>query len=312
MKRFFSLVLTGTLLCGAAHTDAAAKKNKTPVPAAKPAASNSIARDPYLGAILVDAVSNRVLFEDQADAKGYPASCLKLMDLLIILEKIEQRQLTLSDPVPVSARAAKTGGSQVWLAEKEAFTVDEMLYALMIQSANDAAMALAEKVAGSAEAFVGLMNQKAQALGMRNTVFNSVHGLPPSAGQQPDVTTARDFVVLCRELLRHRDALRYTSTREHAFRPNGGKTMVMMRNHNHLLSEVEGCDGLKTGFFSDAGFSIAATAAKNGYRLIAVVMGSADRKVRDAKAAELLAKGFAALPPITAPPPTPPVVQPKK
>ena len=96
----------------------------------------------------MDAATGKVLYEDQADAKGYPASVLKLMDLLIILEKIEQKQLSLQDQVPVSAKASQTGGSQVWLAEKESFTVDEMLYALMIQSANDAAVALAEKVGG--------------------------------------------------------------------------------------------------------------------------------------------------------------------
>jgi len=158
-------------------------------------------------------------FEDHADAKGYPASVLKLMDLLIILEKIEQRQLSLQDQVPVSAKAAKTGGSQVWLAEKESFTLEEMLYALMVQSANDAAVALAEKVAGTTDAFVELMNKRAKLLGMTSTVFRSVHGLPPAAGQEHDITTARDFSLLCRELLKHKDTLRYTSTRERPFRP---------------------------------------------------------------------------------------------
>ncbi|HOY60384.1 MAG TPA: serine hydrolase, partial [Verrucomicrobiota bacterium] len=102
-----------------------------------------------MGAILVDVGAKRVLFEDRADVEGYPASVLKLMDLLIILERIEQGQLSFEDKVPVSAKAAATGGSQVWLAQGEAFTVDEMLYALMVKSANDAAVALAEKVAGS-------------------------------------------------------------------------------------------------------------------------------------------------------------------
>jgi len=278
----------------------AAPKAKTHPPAAdpapaKPASRHAISRDPYLGAVVVDAATGRVLFEDQADAKGYPASVLKLMDLLIILERVEQRQLSFQDQVTVSAKAAKTGGSQVWLAEKEVFTVDELLYALMVQSANDAAVALAEKVGGSTEAFVELMNQHAKQLGMANTSFHSVHGLPPGVGQQPDVTTARDWSVLCRELLKHQDTLRYTSTRERTFRPDAGKKTVVMRTHNHLMAQVEGCDGLKTGYFTQAGFSLAATAARNGQRVIAVVLGSADRKVRDAKAAELLAKGFVAL-----------------
>lgn len=264
--------------------------------AAAPSGKGIIARDPYLGAIVVDAATGRVLFEDHADARGYPASVLKLMDLLLILEKVERGQLSFQDPVPVSAKAARTGGSQVWLAEKEVFSVDEMLYAVMVQSANDAAVALAEKAAGSTDAFVELMNQRARQLGMSNTVFHCVHGLPPAAGQEHDLTTARDFSLLCRELLRHKDTLRYTATRERTFRPNAGKKTVTMRTHNHLLGHVEGCDGLKTGWIAQAGYSIAVTASRGGQRVIAVVLDSADRKARDAKAAELLAKGFAAIP----------------
>src|SRR5216684_1172202 len=190
-----------------------------------------IAKNPYVGAIVVDAATGKVLFEDQADAKGYPASVQKLMDLLIILEKLEQGKLLLQDQVPVSLKASKTGGSQVWLAPNESFSVEEMLYALMVQSANDAAVALAEKVAVTTDAFVDLMNQKAHELGMNNTVFHSVHGLPPSPGQEHDVTTARDFSILCRQLLKHPEALRYTSTRERPFRANAGNKAVIMRTH---------------------------------------------------------------------------------
>ena len=290
------LVMAGISPVARGASKTTAKSTPAP-PAAKTARKGVISRDPYLGAIVVDASTGKVLFEDQADAKGYPASILKLMDLLIILEKIEQRQLSLQDQVPVSAKAAKTGGSQVWLAEKESFTLEEMLYALMVQSANDAAVALAEKVAGSTDGFVELMNKRAKQLGMNSTVFHSVHGLPPAAGQEHDVTTARDFSLLCRELLKHKDTLRYTSTRERPFRPNVANKTVIMRTHNHLLGHVEGCDGLKTGYIAQAGFSIAVTASRNGQRVIVVVLDSADRKVRDAKAAELVAKGFAALTP---------------
>lgn len=292
--------LTVWLLAGATEAPAATRKasspKKTTAPSTAKAKSNSIARDPYLGAIVVEAATGKVLFEDKADAKGYPASVLKLMDLLIILERIEARQLSLTDPVTVSAKASKTGGSQVWLAEKEVFPVEELLYALMVQSANDAAVALAEKVAGTTDAFVELMNRRARELGMTSTVFHSVHGLPPSTGQDHDVTTARDFSILCRELLKRPDTLRYTSTRERPFRPNVAKKTVIMRTHNHLLGHVEGCDGLKTGYITAAGYSIAVTAARNGQRVIVVVLGSADRKVRDAKATELIAKGFLVLP----------------
>jgi len=298
MKRTARLGLLSGLLLALlilqTEADAAVQKSKSHKESAAKPASKTIARNPYLGAIVVDAATGKVLFEDQADAKGYPASVLKLMDLLIILERIEQGKLSFQDQVPVSAKAAKTGGSQVWLAEKESFTIDEMLYALMIQSANDAAVALAEKVGGTTDGFVELMNKKAKELGMNNTVFHSVNGLPPSSGQEHDVTTARDFSLLCRELvLKHKEALRYTSAREHPFRPNAGIKTVLMRSHNHLLGHVEGCDGLKTGWIYQSGYSIAATASRNGHRVIAMVLDSADMKTRDAKAAELIAKSFA-------------------
>src|SRR5204862_6341962 len=144
-----------------------------------------------------------------------------------------------------------TGGSQVYLAEKESFTMDEMLYALMVKSANDAAVALAEKVAGGTDGFVELMNKKAKALSMTSTVFHSVHGLPPGRGQEHDITTAHDLSLLCRELLlKHPDTLRYTSTRERPFRPNVPTRTVKMLTPNHLLGHVEGCDGLKTGYIA--------------------------------------------------------------
>jgi D-alanyl-D-alanine carboxypeptidase (penicillin-binding protein 5/6) len=246
------------------------------------------AANPYAGAIVVRADTGAVLMEDRADALAYPASVLKLMDLLLVLEAVEDGTLSLEDRVHVDAEAAGMGGSQVYLAEGEVFSVDELLYALMIQSANDAALALAKRVAGGKEAFVALMNQRAQALGMKHTRFHSVHGLPPAQGQVPDISTARDMALLCREVLKHPEALRYTSVRERPFR-NGE---FILRTHNPLLGGFEGGDGLKTGFFSAAGFSIAGTAVRNGVRLVGVVLGSEDRNVRNAKIKELLTAGF--------------------
>jgi D-alanyl-D-alanine carboxypeptidase (penicillin-binding protein 5/6) len=205
------------------------------------------ARDPYLGAIVLDAASGRVLFEDHADAKGYPASVLKLMDLLICLEKLGQGQLSLQDQVVASAKASHTGGSRVWLAQRESFTVDEMLYALMVQSANDVAVALAEKLGGSTDGFVELMNKRAKELGMTSTVFHSVHGLPPGPGQQPDTTTARDLSRLCAELLKHPDTLRYTSTRQRPFRTNVPAKTIDMRTHNHLMGQLEAATDSRPG-----------------------------------------------------------------
>jgi D-alanyl-D-alanine carboxypeptidase (penicillin-binding protein 5/6) len=265
----------------------------TPLAQAARTPLSTLAQDPYVSALVIDADSGKTLFEANADAKVYPASVLKLMDLYVILERIEQGTLKLDELVQVTPEASKTGGSQVYLDPKEQFPVEDLIYALMVQSANDAAVALATHIAGSKEGFVALMNQKAQELGMKNSRFHSVHGLPPSEGQEPDITTARDFAILCRELAKRPEALKYTSTQSKGFR---GDTFIM-RNHNKLLTQVPGTDGFKTGYYQAAGFSIAATAKKGGVRIIALVMGSKDRKVRDAQASALLAKGFSIIPP---------------
>lgn len=250
----------------------------------------TLARNPYLGAIVIDADTDKVLFEDNADAKGYPASVVKLMNFLIILEAVEAGEITLQDKITISADVAKIGGSQVYLKEHEVYTVDDLLYALMVQSANDAATALAIHYAGSKDEFVKLMNKRAQELVMNDTSFHSVHGLPPGKGQLPDVSTPRDITKLCKEVLKHQNALQYTSTKQRLFRT--GAQPFIIRNHNHLVSNFEGCDGLKTGYFRAAGFSIAATATKNGKRAIAVIFGSADRRVRDTKARKLLSRSL--------------------
>ncbi len=267
-----------------------------------PAARGAISRDPYLGAIAIDANTGDVLFEDGADRPGYPASMLKLMDLFLVLDRVSQGSVRLEDPVLITKEVAAIGGSQVYLDPRESFTVDELLYALMVQSANDAAMALALHVAGTREGFVRMMNDKAKELGLSPvTQFQSPHGLPPGAGQRPDITTPRDFAKLCRALIRaHPEALKYTSTTFKVFRQD---PLFEMRTHNHLLGVVPGCDGLKTGYFRDAGYSIAATAQRDGARVVAVVMGSVDRKVRDAKATELLARGLLDASRASVPPP---------
>ncbi|MCX8042732.1 MAG: D-alanyl-D-alanine carboxypeptidase [Desulfobacterota bacterium] len=302
------------MLCAAAETHAAKPTAKKTPPAQQPRrdaapqgsaqGTATLAAAPYRGAILVDAASGAVLWEDNADATAYPASIVKLMTLLLILEQVQAHTLSFQDVVTVTAGASKIGGSQVFLKEHETFTVDELLYALIVQSANDAAVALALHVAGTTEAFVELMNRKARDLGMTATVFHSVHGLPPGKDQQPDVSTPRDIVKLCRELLKYPDALRYTATRERPLRADAPQPFIM-RTHNHLLRSFEGCDGFKTGYFRAAGYSIAATATKKGVRVIAVVMGSTDRKQRDAKARELLARGIAEL--VRQLPPPPPI-----
>ena len=254
--------------------------------------SSFISRDPYIGAIVVDSATGRAIFEDNADGIGYPASVVKLIDLLIIMEKVQQGTLRLTDRVTVAPEACNVGGSQCFLRPREIFTIDELLYALMIKSANDAATALAIHVGGSKDAFIEMMNHKASELGMTSTHFNSVNGLPPQ-GKPPDQSTPRDLSLLARAVLKHPEALRYTSTRFYAFR----KGEYDMNNHNHLLGALEGCDGLKTGYFSKAGFSIVATAQRDNVRLVTVVLGSRFRNTRDRQAKSLLTESFRALRP---------------
>ena len=274
------------------------KKKTSKKTAEKDAAPIGISKDPYIGAIVVDTRDGRVLSEDNADAICYPASVVKLMNLLVLEDRIADGSLKRDDPVTATADAARMGGTQVWLKEHEVFPVEELIYAMVVESANDAATALAIHVAGSTEAFVHLMNEKARALGMKSTKFASVHGLPPSKDRPHDVTTARDLAILAGALLKYPDILKYTSVKERPFR-NGTFTL---RSHNHLLGNVPGVDGLKTGYFREGGYSIVVTGEKNGARLVAVVVGSRTRTVRDKQAVALLSKGFVTAPP--APPQT--------
>lgn len=249
----------------------------------------AISRSPCIGAIAVDAASGKVLFEENAEALALPASMTKMMTLLLVQERLEAGLLALDSPVAVSRRAFETGGSQVYLDPRESFPIEDLLYALMIQSANDAAVALAEHVSGSCEAFVTQMNRRAAELGMHNTHFESVHGLPAPHGQPNDISTPRDMAILAVELCKHADIFRYTSTDFRLFRP-ASKQPFEMRTHNPFLQQkVPGCDGLKTGYTKRAGYSVAVSISRQGKRTLLITMGSVDKKNRDAKLRELLA-----------------------
>lgn len=325
MKYFSRLpCLLAVLACCAASTGTAAKdpaqsRSTAKVTAAKPAATAVspssirgvpvISRDPYLGMIAVDAATGAALIEDNPDVTVYPASVIKLMNLLVIMERVRQGSVHLNDPIEAQAEVTRMGGSQVYLKEHEVFTVDELIYALMVQSANDAAVALAIHVAGSQQAFVKLMNDKAQALGMTHTRFYSCHGLPPTPPRTPrevDASTPRDLAILAREIVtRYPEILAYTATQERPFR-TGAKPFVM-RNHNHLLHSVPGVDGLKTGYFTAAGYTTVITAKRNDRRVIVVVAASKGTlgKVRDQAAKEAINRAFTLLPPLPPPPPPP-------
>lgn len=312
-SKYLKFLLAGlTLLIATAYTQAAtpakanpAKKHTTaPAPAA-PAKKNpnTISCDPYYSAVVIDATTGMILQEDHASAIAYPASMVKLMSLFLIFDDIKNGKLQLNEPVTVAREVAQVGGRQVWLKEGEVFPLEELIYAMVIHSANDAAAALAIRASGSREAHIARMNAKARELGLRNTVFHSVHGLPPRLGQE-DVSSALDMALLAKALLTaYPETLKYTSISTRNFREGNP---VQLTSSNKLLGVVPGCDGLKTGYFSEAGFSITATALRNGQRVIAVVLGSKDKKVRDAKAAELIEKGFARIPP----PPPPVVIEP--
>lgn len=250
------------------------------------------------GAICVDAASGRVLAEENPDTTGLPASVTKLMTVLLVLEDVDAGQARLSDLVAVDAAATRFGGSTVALAAGERQSLDDLVAAALLRSANDAAAALACARAGNLPAFVARMNARAAALGMTRTRFVTPNGL--TYGQGPhDTTTARDLALLCRELLRHPAILTYTSCKARAFRPISIGNRVDMTNHNHLLASYAGCDGLKTGWTVAAGASIVTTATRDGRRVIAVVLSAQspqgakpEQRLRDRYAAQLMDEGF--------------------
>ncbi|WP_324726094.1 D-alanyl-D-alanine carboxypeptidase family protein [Actomonas aquatica] len=257
----------------------------------------------YKGAILLDASTGEVLFEDRSDYVGPPASVTKLMTYLVVHDMLRAGELTLQTPVEVTAEDSRMGGTQVWLKHREVFPVDELLYALLIQSANDAAHALSHAAGISREEFVARMNARAQQLGMTDTIWRSPHGLPPSSRRrdESDLTSPRDLAKLSLALLRETEVLRYTSIERRPFGQGVRAKPVMMDNHNNLIGKVRGVDGLKTGFTRAAGFCLAATAQREGRRIIAVIMGSPTSKERDIKMAELIEETFAKMPAATGP-----------
>ena len=237
-------------------------------------------------AILMDAATGAVLYEQNADAALPPASVTKVMTLLLVMEAVDAGRIALGDAVTVSEEAAKMGGSQVYLEPGECMSVEELLKCVVIASANDAAYALAEHIAGSEEAFVRMMNERARALGMENTKFENTNGLDDTVSEH--LTSARDIAIMSRELLSHEKILEYTTIWQDTIR-DGAFTLS---NTNRLVRFYPGATGLKTGSTSKALFCISATAKRGDLHLIAVIMGSPTRDVRNAEAKKLLDYGF--------------------
>ncbi|HVM95551.1 MAG TPA: D-alanyl-D-alanine carboxypeptidase family protein [Candidatus Acidoferrales bacterium] len=257
---------------------------------ASPSVSRAtVSSEPFSSAILVEAESGSVLFEKNPHRQAPPASMTKMMLMLLVAEGVRDGRLHWDDPVRVSERASKIGGSQVYLKSGEVFPLAEMMQAVVIHSANDAAYAVAEMVAGSAAEFVARMNERAVQLGMHDTKYQSVHGLPPEAGKLPDLSSASDLAVLARQLVGFPDILRWSSTKEATFR-NGS---MVLTNTNRLVRETDWIDGLKTGSYHEAGFNVTATGHRDGMRLIAVVMGVPRKEDCFSAAEDLLSNGFA-------------------
>ncbi len=241
-------------------------------------------------AMLVVAGTNQVLFEKNPDKVVEPASIAKIMTLLLALEAVERGESSLSDKIVVSPDAEAIGGSQVWLRAGEVFTLEELLKAVAIQSANDAAYAVAEHVTGSVSAFVKQMNRRAQELGMKDTVFTNVHGLPPDPGQEPTLTTAQDINKMSQEILKFPVVLEWTSTWTEVFRSDNPRTVLY--NTNRMLREYPGLDGLKTGHTDSAGYCLVATAEQDDLRLLSIVMGTSSDAERRQETRKLLDYGF--------------------
>lgn len=242
---------------------------------------------PCRSAILMDATTGQVLFEQNSDEALPPASVTKVMTLLLVMEAIDSGKLSLSDMVSVSAHAASMGGSQVYLKEGETMSVEEMLKCVIIASANDCAVALAEHVAGSEEAFIAAMNARAAALGMKNTHFENTNGLDDTATNH--VTSARDIAIMSRALIAHEKILEYSGIWMDTIRDG----TFGLTNTNRLVRFYRGCTGLKTGSTARAKFCISATAERDGLSLICVIMAADTRDERNNTAAKLLDYGFA-------------------
>ena len=258
--------------------------------AAAPAAAGQppVPDGEYVSALLMNADTGEVLYAKDPHLRRPPASMVKMMLMLLVMEKLEVDSVHLDDPVPTSAKASRMGGSQVYLKEGEVFSLEEMMQAVVIHSANDAAVAVAEFLTGSEEACVDLMNRRARELGMNDTVYHSVTGLPPGPGEEPDLSSAHDLAVLGRALIRYPKIREWGSTRSAPFR--GGR--FLLTNTNQLIGRFRGADGIKTGYYAEAGYGLTATAARDGLRMLAVVLGAPTERARFREAARLLGIGF--------------------
>lgn len=229
-------------------------------------------------AILMDANTGTVIFEKNSHDKLPPASITKIMTMLLTVEALDEGRLQLTDKVRTSEYAASMGGSQIFLEPGEEMSVDEMLKGIAMASGNDASVAMAEKLAGSESAFVDMMNQKAEALGLKDTHFANCNGLPA----ENHYSSAHDIAVISRELLKYEQIIKYTGSYQDYLRKDSAKPFWLV-NTNKLVRFYTGADGLKTGYTSEAKFCLSATASRDGLRAIAVVLGEPNTKTRNSE-----------------------------
>ncbi len=285
LKGITACLLTLCLLTTIASPSLAAEE-LLPVSAKMVAAAPGFTEDlPAKSYILIEPTTGQVLAEKNADEKMPPASITKIMTMLLLMERIDRGDISYEDMVTTSEHASSMGGTQIWLEVGEQMSVKDLLKATAINSANDAAVALAEYMAGSEEHFVTLMNERAKELGMTSTTFKNASGLDADGHE----STARDIAIMSAELLKHPDITKYTSIYMDSLR-NGQTELV---NTNKMVRFYDGCNGLKTGTTDGAGSCLSASAQRDGMSLIAVTMGSATSKERFASARALLDYGFA-------------------
>ncbi len=233
--------------------------------------------------IIMEASTGKILFDKNMDEQKSPASMTKIMTMLLTVEAIESGKISLDDEVNISTNASKMGGSQVYLEENSTATVEMLLKSIAIGSANDASVAVAEKIGGTESNFVNMMNKRAKELGAVNTTFKNPHGLD----EEGHLTTAHDLALIARELIKHKEILKLTSTYETTITHKNGKSLWLV-NTNKLIKFYNGLDGLKTGFTDNAGYCLTGTMLRNDMRLITVTMKAPTKEDRNTDTINLM------------------------